>query len=149
MHICSSAFSKKTSSHWQSPSIRPAADNHTSVHFSFHHYVQTSYQHFTKSWWSSSAPVYLQVQFLVDHGAMIEHVDYSGMRPLDRAVGCRNTSVVVALLKKGAKIGKWQSSDMPLLPPSSYRKFRCPDVKFPIVFIVSINRLACSLSASA
>lgn len=46
-----------------------------------------------------------QVQFLVDHGAMIEHVDYSGMRPLDRAVGCRNTSVVVALLKKGAKIG--------------------------------------------
>ena len=47
-----------------------------------------------------------QVQFLVDHGAMIEHVDYSGMRPLDRAVGCRNTSVVVALLKKGAKIGK-------------------------------------------
>lgn len=47
-----------------------------------------------------------QVQFLVDHGAMIEHVDYSGMRPLDRAVGCRNTSVVVALLKKGAKIGE-------------------------------------------
>ncbi|KAI2666464.1 Protein TANC2 [Labeo rohita] len=46
-----------------------------------------------------------QVQYLVDHGAMIEHVDYSGMRPLDRAVGCRNTSVVVALLKKGAKIG--------------------------------------------
>lgn len=37
---------------------------------------------------------------------MIEHVDYSGMRPLDRAVGCRNTSVVVALLKKGAKMGK-------------------------------------------
>uniref|UniRef100_A0A3P8ZN41 Tetratricopeptide repeat, ankyrin repeat and coiled-coil containing 2a n=1 Tax=Esox lucius TaxID=8010 RepID=A0A3P8ZN41_ESOLU len=35
----------------------------------------------------------------------LEHVDYSGMRPLDRAVGCRNTSVVVALLKKGAKIG--------------------------------------------
>lgn len=48
----------------------------------------------------------LQVQFLVDHGAMIEHVDYSGMRPLDRAVGCRNTSVVVTLLKKGAKIGR-------------------------------------------
>lgn len=37
---------------------------------------------------------------------MIEHVDYSGMRPLDRAVGCRNTSVVVTLLKKGAKIGR-------------------------------------------
>lgn len=46
-----------------------------------------------------------QVQFLVDQGALIEHVDYSGMRPLDRAVGCRNTSVVMALLKKGAKIG--------------------------------------------
>lgn len=43
---------------------------------------------------------------MVDHGAMIEHVDYSGMRPLDRAVGCRNTSVVLALLKKGAKIGE-------------------------------------------
>ena len=37
---------------------------------------------------------------------MIEHVDYSGMRPLDRAIGCRNTSVVVTLLKKGAKLGK-------------------------------------------
>lgn len=37
---------------------------------------------------------------------MIEHVDYSGMRPLDRAVGCRNTAVVVTLLKKGAKIGR-------------------------------------------
>lgn len=36
---------------------------------------------------------------------MIEHVDYSGMRPLDRAIGCRNTSVVVTLLKKGAKLG--------------------------------------------
>uniref|UniRef100_A0A8C4E633 Tetratricopeptide repeat, ankyrin repeat and coiled-coil containing 1b n=1 Tax=Dicentrarchus labrax TaxID=13489 RepID=A0A8C4E633_DICLA len=33
------------------------------------------------------------------------HVDYSGMRPLDRAIGCRNTSVVVTLLKKGAKLG--------------------------------------------
>ncbi|MGH0176384.1 UNVERIFIED_CONTAM: hypothetical protein FKN15_072641 [Acipenser sinensis] len=27
------------------------------------------------------------------------------MRPLDRAIGCRNTSVVVTLLKKGAKLG--------------------------------------------
>lgn len=56
--------------------------------------------------YSHRASLSFQVQFLVDHGAMIEHVDYSGMRPLDRAVGCRNTSVVVALLKKGAKIGK-------------------------------------------
>lgn len=47
-----------------------------------------------------------QVQLLVDHGASVEHVDSSGMRPLDRAVGCRNTSAVIALLKKGAKIGK-------------------------------------------
>ena len=52
----------------------------------------------------------VQVQYLVEHGAMIEHVDYSGMRPLDRAVGCRNTSVVVALLKKGAKIGTDQTT---------------------------------------
>ncbi|XP_018408666.1 PREDICTED: protein TANC1 [Nanorana parkeri] len=36
---------------------------------------------------------------------MIEHVDYSGMRPLDRAIGCRNTAVVVTLLRKGAKLG--------------------------------------------
>lgn len=46
-----------------------------------------------------------QVQYLVERGAVIEHVDYSGMRPLDRAIGCRNTSVVVTLLKKGAKLG--------------------------------------------
>lgn len=43
---------------------------------------------------------------------MIEHVDYSGMRPLDRAVGCRNTSVVVALLKKGAKIGRLEGEQL-------------------------------------
>lgn len=48
----------------------------------------------------------MQVQYLVERGAVIEHVDYSGMRPLDRAIGCRNTSVVVTLLKKGAKLGK-------------------------------------------
>lgn len=47
-----------------------------------------------------------QVQHLVEHGASVEHVDSSGMRPLDRAVGCRNTSAVIALLKKGAKIGR-------------------------------------------
>uniref|UniRef100_A0A669B217 Tetratricopeptide repeat, ankyrin repeat and coiled-coil containing 1b n=1 Tax=Oreochromis niloticus TaxID=8128 RepID=A0A669B217_ORENI len=45
------------------------------------------------------------VQYLVERGAVIEHVDHSGMRPLDRAIGCRNTSVVVTLLKKGAKLG--------------------------------------------
>lgn len=48
---------------------------------------------------------FLQVQYLVERGAMIEHVDHSGMRPLDRAIGCRNTSVVVMLLRKGAKLG--------------------------------------------
>lgn len=48
----------------------------------------------------------VQVQYLVERGAVIEHVDFSGMRPLDRAIGCRNTSVVVTLLKKGAKLGK-------------------------------------------
>ncbi|XP_008571573.1 PREDICTED: protein TANC1 [Galeopterus variegatus] len=47
----------------------------------------------------------LQVLYLVEKGAVIEHVDHSGMRPLDRAIGCRNTSVVVTLLRKGAKLG--------------------------------------------
>lgn len=37
----------------------------------------------------------------------MEHLDKSGMRPLDRAIGCRNTSVVSVLLKKGAKLGKY------------------------------------------
>lgn len=50
----------------------------------------------------------LQVHYLVERGAVIEHVDYSGMRPLDRAIGCRNTSVVVTLLKKGAKLGEFK-----------------------------------------
>jgi hypothetical protein len=50
---------------------------------------------------------------------MIEHVDYSGMRPLDRAVGCRNTSVVVTLLKKGAKIGKRKRDDIDHLCPGA------------------------------
>lgn len=47
----------------------------------------------------------MQVLYLVEKGAVIEHVDHSGMRPLDRAIGCRNTSVVVTLLRKGAKLG--------------------------------------------
>lgn len=47
-----------------------------------------------------------QVHYLVECGAAIEHMDYSGMRPLDRAIGSRNTSVVVTLLKKGAKLGE-------------------------------------------
>lgn len=51
------------------------------------------------------SPFFSQVQYLVEKGAMIEHVDHSGMRPLDRAIGCRNTSVVVMLLRKGAKLG--------------------------------------------
>lgn len=46
-----------------------------------------------------------QVQYLVEKRTMIEHMDHSGMRPLDRAIGCRNTSVVVMLLRKGAKLG--------------------------------------------
>lgn len=52
--------------------------------------------------------VCVQVHYLVERGAVIEHVDYSGMRPLDRAIGCRNTSVVVTLLKKGAKLGEFK-----------------------------------------
>ena len=49
---------------------------------------------------------FFQVQLLIEKGATIEHVDNSGMRPLDRAIGCRNTSVVSVLLKKGAKLGE-------------------------------------------
>lgn len=48
----------------------------------------------------------LQVHYLVERGAVIEHADYSGMRPLDRAIGSRNTTVVVTLLKRGAKLGE-------------------------------------------
>lgn len=47
-----------------------------------------------------------QVQLLIERGANVEHLDKSGMRPLDRAIGCRNTSVVSVLLKKGAKLGQ-------------------------------------------
>ncbi len=43
----------------------------------------------------------------MDRGADIEHVDHNGMRPLDRAIGCRNTAVVICFLRKGAKLGKW------------------------------------------
>lgn len=64
--------------------------------------------------------VLLQVQYLVDHGALVEHMDCSGMRPLDRAVGCRNTSAVIALLKKGAKIGRTITQNISLLS-----KHRC------------------------
>ena len=42
---------------------------------------------------------------LLEKGAQIEHVDNIGMRPLDRAIGCRNVPVVVCFLKKGAKLG--------------------------------------------
>lgn len=61
----------------------------------------------------------MQVQFLVERGAVIEHVDYSGMRPLDRAIGCRNTSVVVTLLKKGAKLGEWKATTFVYDPQNS------------------------------
>ena len=53
---------------------------------------------------TSLIPVF-QVQYLMDRGAAIEHVDHNGMRPLDRAIGCRNTAVVVCFLRKGAKLG--------------------------------------------
>lgn len=51
-------------------------------------------------------PYLLQVQFLIEKGAQIEHVDVHGMRPLDRAIGCRNTAVIVCFLRKGAKLGE-------------------------------------------
>ncbi|KAL1021878.1 hypothetical protein UPYG_G00019210 [Umbra pygmaea] len=45
------------------------------------------------------------VQYLVEKGATVEQVDQSGGRPVERTVGCRNTAVVAALLKKGTKQG--------------------------------------------
>jgi hypothetical protein len=41
----------------------------------------------------------------MERGAQIEQVDLSGMRPLDRAIGCRHTAVIVCFLRKGAKLG--------------------------------------------
>lgn len=71
-----------------------------------------------------------QVQYLVERGAVIEHVDLSGMRPLDRAIGCRNTSVVVTLLKKGAKLGELH---LKLITPP---------------LCVCVDRLCCQLACS-
>ena len=45
------------------------------------------------------------VQLLLERGAAIEHVDLHGMRPLDRAIGCRNIPVVQCFLRRGAKLG--------------------------------------------
>ena len=45
------------------------------------------------------------VTLLLDAGAAMEAVDLNGMRPLDRAIGCRNTAAVQCFLKKGAKLG--------------------------------------------
>ena len=56
---------------------------------------------------NSTAHDAFQVQYLMDKGAQIEHVDQHGMRPLDRAIGCRNTAVIVCFLRKGAKLGKF------------------------------------------
>lgn len=42
---------------------------------------------------------------LLERGAMLEHVDMSGMRPLDRAIACRNVPVVQSFLRRGAKLG--------------------------------------------
>lgn len=45
------------------------------------------------------------VQLLLEKGAAVEHVDLHGMRPLDRAIGCRNIPVVQCFLRRGAKLG--------------------------------------------
>ena len=50
----------------------------------------------------------LKVEYLMDRGAALEHVDNNGMRPLDRAIGCRNTAVVISFLRKGAKLGRYR-----------------------------------------
>lgn len=41
----------------------------------------------------------------MDQGAAIEHEDNNGMRPLDKAIGCQNTAIVICFLRKGAKLG--------------------------------------------
>lgn len=45
------------------------------------------------------------MQLLLEKGAAVEHVDLHGMRPLDRAIGCRNIPVVQCFLRRGAKLG--------------------------------------------
>ena len=45
------------------------------------------------------------MQLLLERGAAVEHVDLHGMRPLDRAIGCRNVPVVQCFLRRGAKLG--------------------------------------------
>lgn len=42
---------------------------------------------------------------MLEKGAAVEHVDIHGMRPLDRAIGCRNVLVVQCFLRRGAKLG--------------------------------------------
>ena len=37
----------------------------------------------------------------------MEETDSSGMRPLDRAIGASNNSVVMCFLRKGAKLGAY------------------------------------------
>ena len=48
-----------------------------------------------------------QVQYLLERGANMEETDSSGMRPLDRAIGASNNSVVMCFLRKGAKLGTY------------------------------------------
>lgn len=52
------------------------------------------------------------MQYLLEKGANIEHVDFNGMRPLDRAIGSRNTAVIICFLKKGAKLGKYSNLNL-------------------------------------
>ena len=35
----------------------------------------------------------------------MEHIDLNGMRPLDRAISCRNPGAVQCFLRRGAKLG--------------------------------------------
>ena len=55
---------------------------------------------------------------LLDRGAVMEHVDMKGMRPLDRAVSSGHLEVVKCFLKRGAKLGPttWRlAEDKPLV----------------------------------
>ena len=45
------------------------------------------------------------VSLLLESGANMEHMDLNGMRPLDRAISCRNPGAVQCFLRRGAKLG--------------------------------------------
>ena len=89
-----------------------------------------------------NSPVHcaFQVQYLMDKGAQIEHVDQHGMRPLDRAIGCRNTAVIVCFLRKGAKLGRflWAAQSL-LAVRASFPCLCCPHYIYMWLWIQCVS----------